>query len=130
MAVYLVVVQAHFVMNNIFEGLIWFFLPASLVICNDIFAYVCGITFGRTQLIKLSPKKTVEGFVGAWICTIVFGIGVTHVLMRYKYFTCPVTVRILCSFRLRPAAAASYSSASSLLGGRLEANCAKLKFWA
>lgn len=61
MALYLIVVQAHFIMNNIFEGMIWFFLPVMLVITNDIFAYVCGITFGRTQLIKLSPKKTVEG---------------------------------------------------------------------
>jgi phosphatidate cytidylyltransferase len=93
MALYLIVVQAHFIMNNIFEGMIWFFLPASLVITNDIFAYICGITFGRTQLIKLSPKKTVEGFVGAWVLTIVFGFAMTNVLMRYKYFTCPVNVR-------------------------------------
>ena len=92
MALYLIVVQAHFVMNNVFEGMIWFFLPASLVICNDIFAYICGITFGRTQLIKLSPKKTVEGFVGAWILTIIFGIGMANVLMRNNYFICPVNV--------------------------------------
>lgn len=91
MALYLIVVQAHFIMNNIFEGMIWFFLPASLVITNDIFAYVCGITFGRTQLIKLSPKKTVEGFIGAWICTIIFGYFMTNILMKYKYFICPVT---------------------------------------
>ncbi|KAI1418875.1 phosphatidate cytidylyltransferase [Xylaria sp. FL1777] len=90
MALYLIVVQAHFVMNNVFEGMIWFFLPASLVICNDIFAYICGITFGRTQLIKLSPKKTVEGFVGAWVMTILWGIVLTNVLMRSKYFICPV----------------------------------------
>jgi phosphatidate cytidylyltransferase len=90
MALYLIVVQAHFVMNNIFEGMIWFFLPAALVITNDIFAYVCGITFGRTQLIQLSPKKTVEGFVGAWICTVGFGYFMTSFLMRYKYFICPV----------------------------------------
>ncbi|KAL1997097.1 hypothetical protein VTN49DRAFT_7962 [Thermomyces lanuginosus] len=90
MALYLIVVQAQFIMNNIFEGMIWFFLPASLVITNDIFAYVCGITFGRTQLIKLSPKKTVEGFIGAWICTIIFGYIMTNILMRYKYFICPV----------------------------------------
>ncbi|MCJ1295908.1 hypothetical protein MMC34_007473 [Xylographa carneopallida] len=90
MALYLIVVQAHFVMNNIFEGMIWFFLPASLVITNDIFAYICGIAFGRTQLIKLSPKKTVEGFVGAWVFTVIFGIGMTNILMRYSYFICPV----------------------------------------
>lgn len=51
-----------------------FVLPASLVICNDIFAYVCGFFWGRTQLIQLSPKKTVEGFLGAWLCTLVFSI--------------------------------------------------------
>ncbi|KAI9762045.1 MAG: hypothetical protein M4579_000681 [Chaenotheca gracillima] len=90
MALYLIVVQAHFVMNNIFEGMIWFFLPVALVITNDIFAYICGITFGRTQLIKISPKKTVEGFVGAWFMTLLFGIGLTHVMTRYKYFICPV----------------------------------------
>jgi phosphatidate cytidylyltransferase len=90
MALYLIVVQAHFIMNNIFEGMIWFFLPVMLVITNDIFAYICGITFGRTQLIKLSPKKTVEGFVGAWICTILFGFLFTNLLMRSKYFICPV----------------------------------------
>ncbi|KAF4630431.1 hypothetical protein G7Y89_g7709 [Cudoniella acicularis] len=89
MALYLIVVQAHFIMNNVFEGMIWFFLPVSLVICNDIFAYVVGITIGRTQLIKLSPKKTVEGFLGAWIFTVIFGVGMTNVLMRYKYFICP-----------------------------------------
>ena len=78
-------------MNNVFDGLFWFFMPAALVITNDIFAYICGITFGRTQLIKLSPKKTVEGFVGAWIMTALFGVLLTNVLMRFKYFICPAT---------------------------------------
>ncbi|KAJ9636804.1 phosphatidate cytidylyltransferase [Coniosporium apollinis] len=90
MALLIIVFQAHFIMNNLFEGMIWFFLPVSLVITNDIWAYICGITFGRTQLIKLSPKKTVEGFVGAWIFTMFFGVILTNILMRYKYFICPV----------------------------------------
>lgn len=91
MALFLIVVQAHFIMNNVLEGMIWFFLPAALVITNDIFAYICGITFGRTQLIKLSPKKTVEGFVGAWVMTVLFGIVLTNLLLRSKYFICPAT---------------------------------------
>ena len=90
MALYLVVVQAHFIMNNIFEGLIWFFLPAALVITNDIFAYICGMTFGRTPLIKLSPKKTVEGFMGAWVFTIISGYVWVWLLTKSTYFTCPV----------------------------------------
>lgn len=78
-------------MNNVFEGMIWFFLPAALVITNDIFAYICGITFGRTQLIKISPKKTVEGFVGAWVMTAIFSVFLTNLLLRSKYFICPAT---------------------------------------
>lgn len=92
MALLIIVVQAHFIMNNVFEGLIWFFLPAALVITNDIFAYIVGITFGRTQLIKLSPKKTVEGFIGAWLFTVIFGYALTNLMMRSGYFICPVTV--------------------------------------
>lgn len=107
MALYLIVVQAHFIMNNILcvfcsiltysinipsEGLIWFILPSALVIVNDIFAYICGITFGRTPLIKLSPKKTVEGFVGAWVFTVFFGFLFTSLMSRHTFFTCPVNV--------------------------------------
>ena len=42
-----------------------FLLPASLIVINDIAAYIFGFFFGRTPLIKLSPKKTWEGFIGA-----------------------------------------------------------------
>jgi len=97
-ALYLIVVQAHFVMNNIFEGMIWFLLPAAMVICNDIFAYLCGITFGRTQLIKISPKKTLEGFIGAWVCTVIFGFAFANMLSEYKYFICPVNVSLSSPF--------------------------------
>ncbi|KAH8551375.1 cytidylyltransferase family-domain-containing protein [Umbelopsis sp. PMI_123] len=90
MALLLVVVQSHFIVNNILEGMIWFVLPTSLVICNDIFAYICGFFWGKTQLIQLSPKKTVEGFVGAWICTLIFGFLWTILLMQFDYMICPV----------------------------------------
>jgi len=95
MALFLIVGQAHFVINNIFEGFIWLILPVSMVITNDIFAYLCGITFGRTPLIQISPKKTWEGFLGAWFFTVIWGIVLTHILARYKYFICPVNVRNL-----------------------------------
>jgi phosphatidate cytidylyltransferase len=92
MALCLIVGQAHFVINNVFEGFIWFFVPISLVVVNDIFAYLCGITFGRTPLIKISPKKTWEGFLGAWFFTVIWGVGVTQIMSQYKYFICPVNV--------------------------------------
>jgi len=47
-----------------------FLLPASLIVINDIMAYFFGVFFGRTPLIKLSPKKTWEGFIGASITTV------------------------------------------------------------
>ena len=48
-----------------------------------------GITFGRTPLIQLSPKKTVEGFVGALFCTILFGQIWGTFFMRFNYMICP-----------------------------------------
>lgn len=78
--------------------MIWFLLPVLLVITNDIMAYACGMLFGRTQLIKLSPKKTVEGFIGAWVFTILFGYFFSWALMGYKYFICPVNVSYASTF--------------------------------
>jgi CDP-diglyceride synthetase len=47
-----------------FEALIWFILPILMVVMNDVMAYMFGFFFGKTPLIKLSPKKTWEGFIG------------------------------------------------------------------
>lgn len=90
MALFLIVGQAHFVINNVFEGFIWLFLPVALVVTNDIFAYLCGVTFGRTPLIKISPKKTWEGFLGAWFFTLLLGVFMTYLMAQSKYFICPV----------------------------------------
>uniref|UniRef100_G1RD60 Phosphatidate cytidylyltransferase n=1 Tax=Nomascus leucogenys TaxID=61853 RepID=G1RD60_NOMLE len=65
------VTQSHLVIQNLFEGMIWFLVPISSVICNDITAYLFGFFFGRTPLIKLSPKKTWEGFIGGFFSTVV-----------------------------------------------------------
>ncbi|GAA5905066.1 hypothetical protein JCM6882_002431 [Rhodosporidiobolus microsporus] len=89
MSLLLIVVSSHFIVNNILEGMIWFWVPASLVIINDVAAYVCGMLFGRHQLIKLSPKKTVEGFVGAFFVTIVFAVIWSTIFMRFKFMICP-----------------------------------------
>ena len=45
--------------------------PAILVVVNDIFAYIFGKSFGKTRLIELSPKKTVEGFIGGLFSTLI-----------------------------------------------------------
>ncbi|KAI3627096.1 phosphatidate cytidylyltransferase [Malassezia furfur] len=89
MSLMLIVMSSHFIVNNILEGMIWFWLPASLVICNDIFAYVCGMLFGRTPLISLSPKKTVEGFVGALFITMAFSWFWAGIFQRFDFMVCP-----------------------------------------
>ncbi len=51
--------------------LVMFFLL--LVFSNDIFAYVFGMLFGKTNagIIKVSPKKSIAGFVGGFVSCIV-----------------------------------------------------------
>lgn len=98
MTLLLVILQGHCIVNNILHGMFWFIVPAGLVIINDIFAYLCGITFGKTQLISISPKKTVEGFVGAWICTTFSSILLTYIFSNLNYFICPVSDNIYTNF--------------------------------
>ena len=90
MAIFLVAFQGSYIELNILHGIFWFLVPVSLVIVNDIMAYVCGITMGRTPLIEVSPKKTVEGFVGAWIFTAIASVLVIHFAASSDYMICPM----------------------------------------
>ena len=42
MILLVVFIPSSFFVSNIFDGLMWFLLPCSLVIINDIGAYICG----------------------------------------------------------------------------------------
>ncbi|OEL31713.1 Phosphatidate cytidylyltransferase 1 [Dichanthelium oligosanthes] len=73
-----------------FTGMLYtFLLPASLIVINDIFAYLFGFFLGRTPLIKLSPKKTWEGFIGASVTTIISAFLLANVMGHYQWLTCP-----------------------------------------
>ncbi|KAM0943673.1 putative phosphatidate cytidylyltransferase [Dioscorea sansibarensis] len=89
MILLLVFAQSSFTVANIYEGIFWFLLPASLIVINDIAAYFFGFFFGRTPLIKLSPKKTWEGFIGASITTIFSAFVLANILGRFQWLTCP-----------------------------------------
>ncbi|RZB40819.1 CTP transf 1 domain containing protein [Asbolus verrucosus] len=86
----IIVLQSYMIIENLFSGLIWLILPVSLVILNDIFAYLFGRLWGRTPLIKLSPKKTWEGFVGGVVGTFISGFILSNIMCQYKYFVCPI----------------------------------------
>ncbi|XP_060187410.1 phosphatidate cytidylyltransferase 1 [Lycium barbarum] len=89
MILIVVFTQSAFTVANIFEGIFWFLLPASLIVINDIAAYFFGFFFGRTPLIKLSPKKTWEGFIGASITTIISAFLLANMFGRFQWLTCP-----------------------------------------
>ncbi|KAL5713517.1 phosphatidate cytidylyltransferase [Ranunculus cassubicifolius] len=89
MILIVVFTQSSFTVLNIFEGIFWFLLPASLIVINDISAYICGFFVGRTPLIKLSPKKTWEGFIGGSVATIFSAFVLANIMGHFQWLTCP-----------------------------------------
>lgn len=87
----LTVGQLKYIMHNIYNGLIWFALPISLVVVNDSAAYVAGMLFGRKFFSKgitsLSPNKTWEGFIGAVILTVIAGWYLSKFFSQYTWMT-------------------------------------------
>jgi phosphatidate cytidylyltransferase len=93
MILLIVIGQSNYIIQNTFKGLFWFLFPCSLIICNDIMAYMCGLLAGRKfidkPLTKLSPNKTWEGFIGALFCTLIWSIFFSKFLAQYDWFICP-----------------------------------------
>jgi phosphatidate cytidylyltransferase len=64
-------------------GLSWVVYPTLLVIVNDTMAYICGCLIGRTKILpRLSPKKTVEGFLGAAVSTVAVSVPLLKYVIR------------------------------------------------
>lgn len=92
MALLVVVGQSTLLAANVFSGFMWFVIPCGMVVCNDSMAYVCGFFFGKTPLIKLSPKKTWEGFIGGFLLTVVWAFWFTRLLQieaLADFYECP-----------------------------------------
>ncbi len=60
--------------------------------------FAAGMCFGHRKLIQLSPKKTWEGFIGGCITTVVASWYLAGFMSRFKWMTCPRTVRHLLMF--------------------------------
>ncbi|KAF9763596.1 Phosphatidate cytidylyltransferase [Nosema granulosis] len=84
LASYFCAISSKAGVRNISNGKFWLVFPSSLVICNDIMAYIVGKAMGRTPLFKLSPKKTVEGFIGGFVGTAVLGGVFCYVHLNYN----------------------------------------------
>eukprot|EP01061_Rhynchopus_euleeides_P039353 TRINITY_DN6754_c0_g1_i2.p1 TRINITY_DN6754_c0_g1~~TRINITY_DN6754_c0_g1_i2.p1 ORF type:complete len:486 (+),score=177.12 TRINITY_DN6754_c0_g1_i2:80-1459(+) len=85
-------VMSSYFFTTMMEGMIWFTLPVSCIVHNDSWAYACGKLFGSMPLIPtLSPKKTWEGFLGAWFFTTLWAFWYSDLLSNHKRFICPKT---------------------------------------
>ena len=92
-----------------------------------------GFFFGRTPLIKLSPKKTWEGFLGGLVLTVLCSWLLADIMSRWSWMTCPRTVRKPCqtlasAFSLPPMRAAARLAAGEacvvlILGVTARAGC-------
>jgi phosphatidate cytidylyltransferase len=90
MSLVLLVIQPHLMIRNTLQGVIWFVTPVVIVNVNDISAYFFGILFGKTKLIKLSPKKTWEGYLGGAVSTVLINFVISSFLISYKRMICPL----------------------------------------
>jgi phosphatidate cytidylyltransferase len=102
MCVVILVLQMKTLVYNIYNGIFWFIFPFLCVVANDSGAYFAGISLGgkifkyrvaknkyqRITFLKLSPKKTWEGFIGAMSFTVLFGYYGSQYLGKIKYFGC------------------------------------------
>jgi phosphatidate cytidylyltransferase len=62
--------DSHLIDNK--NYLLFFIILISSI---DIFAYICGKTFGRNMIVSsISPNKTLEGYLGSYFLTILFFI--------------------------------------------------------
>lgn len=54
-----------------------------LIWTNDTFAYLVGITMGKTKLFeRISPKKTIEGFSGGLVFAMIAGVLLAHFYLQ------------------------------------------------
>ena len=52
---------------------------------NDTFAFLTGVTLGKKKLLeRISPKKTIEGFIGGFFFTVLAGVGFSLLFTDYS----------------------------------------------
>eukprot|EP00347_Sterkiella_histriomuscorum_P000987 403373767 len=74
-----------------YQGIFWFLFPVLSVTINDISAYLVGISMGKTPLIKISPKKTQEGFIGGAVGSFIVCFIMSSQISNSYMMICPQT---------------------------------------
>jgi phosphatidate cytidylyltransferase len=65
--------------RSLHDGALWMVWIIFIIAFTDIFAMLIGSAFGRHQLTRLSPKKTVEGAVGGFVAALLAGAAIALV---------------------------------------------------
>lgn len=69
-----------------------------LIWTNDTFAYIVGKSVGKNKLFeRISPKKTIEGFVGGLLFSILAGIIISKTLSNYYSTTIWIIIALIVS---------------------------------
>lgn len=86
MAVYIALFMSYIPKMFTEMGFPAMFLVFVIAWGSDTAAYFCGTFFGKHKLIpKVSPKKTVEGSLGAVICAALLCMAYVYVLSKFGY---------------------------------------------
>lgn len=66
-----------------------------LALVTDVFAYFSGVLLGKHKLCeRISPKKTIEGFIGGWFCGLVISL---IYAFAFNFFELDMDFIIICS---------------------------------
>jgi phosphatidate cytidylyltransferase len=68
----------------------WNVYVFTIISFNDAAAYFVGSAIGKTPLIKLSPNKTLEGYLGGACVTVLLTAWLTQALFDKPYMVCPL----------------------------------------
>lgn len=75
--------------------MIFYVVPMIVITINDIMAFYVGFYFGKTPLIKLSPKKTLEGYLGGGFLTLIMGTAFSVFCSTFHpTLICPIKVDV------------------------------------
>lgn len=70
-----------------------------MIWCNDTFAYLVGKTIGKNKLMeRISPKKTIEGFIGGVVFTILSSIIISYFYTFFSVTLWVVTALLISIF--------------------------------
>ncbi|TNJ30404.1 Phosphatidate cytidylyltransferase [Giardia muris] len=84
-----------------------FLVPITLVSINDIAAYLFGVTLGKHKMIRVSPSKSWEGFLGAAFVTLIAG---HFICPRLAYWASSGVLRELDEGEVAARMAAEYAA--------------------